>query len=322
MVATMIFGAVTTFTTLSSYRCGTNTYTYMAQYKTGEELKAINQQYRYNSGNNVLTMTGEGGGTGSFSSTIENTSREFDKLFDDYDIVNTRGTFLHNDYTIDTPMFGRSSNDSSILLLGGKYAITQNGNVPNVIRSYKNNGENYYIQDIKACPIGFAVSHYITKQDLLKLPKEKRAVAMMNAAVISKKTIDKVNSVVDKADTQKIDYKNVEKNIDKTLKERVKNFKRDNTGFSCSTNYDKRKLVWFSVPYDKGWDAILDGKNLEIIKSAGMMAVKVPKGEHNLVFKYHTPGFKSGIIVSIISFIVFGIYTAMIVFQKKRVIDI
>ena len=322
MVATMIFGAVTTFTTLSSYRRGTNTYTYMAQYKTGEELNAINQQYRYNSGNNVLTMTGEGGGTGSFSSTIENTSREFDKLFDDYDIVNTRGTFLHNDYTIDTPMFGRSSNDSSILLLGGKYAVTQNGNVPNVIRSYKNNGENYYIQDIKACPIGFAVSHYITKQDLLKLPKEKRAVAMMNAAVIAKKTIDKVNSVADKADTQKIDYKNVEKNIDKTLKERVKNFKRDNTGFSCSTDYKKGKLVWFSVPYDKGWDATLDGKKIEIIKSAGMMAVKVPKGEHNLVFKYHTPGFKLGIIVSIISFIVFGIYTAMIVFQKKRVIDI
>ena len=81
---------------------------------TGEELNAINQQYRYNSGNNVLTMTGEGGGTGSFSSTIENTSREFDKLFDDYNIVNTRITVLHNDYTIDAPMFGRSSNDSSI----------------------------------------------------------------------------------------------------------------------------------------------------------------------------------------------------------------
>ena len=145
---------------------------------------------------------------------------------------------------------------------------------------------------------------------------------LMNAAVITKKTIDKVNSVADKADTQKIDYKNVEKNIDKTLKERVKNFKRDNTGFSCSTDYKKGKLVWFSVPYDKGWDATLDGKKIEIIKSAGMMAVKVPKGEHNLVFKYHTPGFKLGIIVSIISFIVFGIYTAMIVFQKKRVIDI
>jgi len=72
----------------------------------------------------------------------------------------------------------------------------------------------------------------------------------------------------------------------------------------------KGKLVWFFVPYDKGWDAALDGKKIEIIKSVGMMAVKIPEGEHNLVFKYHTPGFKLGIIV-------FGIYGAILVFRKR-----
>jgi len=41
-----------------------------------------------------------------------------------------------------------------------------------------------------------------------------------------------------------------------------------------------------------------------------MMAVKIPEGEHNLVFKYHTPGFKLGIIV-------FGIYGAILVFRKR-----
>ncbi|WP_235316149.1 YfhO family protein [Ligilactobacillus ruminis] len=150
----------------------------------------------------------------------------------------------------------------------------------------------------------------------MKLPVEKRALAMMNAALIDGSDLSDVDDFAKKYDG-KVSAKEKYKYVGRTVKERVKNFKRDNTGFSCSTDYKKGKLVWFSVPYDKGWDATLDGKKIEIIKSAGMMAVKVPKGEHNLVFKYHTPGFKLGIIVSIISFIVFGIYTAILVFKKR-----
>ncbi|WP_080876873.1 YfhO family protein [Ligilactobacillus ruminis] len=150
----------------------------------------------------------------------------------------------------------------------------------------------------------------------MKLPVEKRALAMMNAALIDGSDLSDIDDFAKKYDG-KVSAKEKYKYVGRTVKERVKNFKRDNTGFSCSTDYKKGKLVWFSVPYDKGWDATLDGKKIEIIKSAGMMAVKVPKGEHNLVFKYHTPGFKLGIIVSIISFIVFGIYTAILVFRKR-----
>lgn len=138
---------------------------------------------------------------------------------------------------------------------------------------------------------------------------------MMNAVLIDGSDLSDVDDFAKKYDG-KVSAKKY-KYVGRTVKERVKNFKRDNTGFSCTTNYVKEKLVWFSVPYDKGWDATLDGKKIEIIKSAGMMAVKVPKGEHNLVFKYHTPDFKLGIIVSIISFIVFGIYGAILVFRKR-----
>lgn len=313
---TMACCVLTTFMTLSYYRKGTNTFAYMAQYKTGEKLKTINDQYRYNSANNILTMTGEAGGTGSFSSTVENSSREYDMLFDNYRITETRSAVLYHNYTINTAMSGNSTDDARVLLLGGKYVITQDKNVPNIVKRYESDGEKYYVQEIKACPIGFAVDEYMTKSSLMKLPVEKRALAMMNAAVIDGSDLSYVDDFAKKYDG-KVSAKEKYKYVGRTVKERVKNFKRDNTGFSCSTDYKKGKLVWFSVPYDKGWNATLDGKKLEIIKSAGMMAVKVPKGEHDLVFKYHTPGFKLGIIVSIISFIVFGIYTAILVFRKR-----
>lgn len=313
---TMACCVLTTFMTLSYYREGTNTFAYMSQYKTGEKLKTINDQYRYNSANNILTMTGEAGGTGSFSSTVENSSREYDMLFDNYKITETRSAVLYHNYTINTTMSGNSTDDARVLLLGGKYVVTQDKNVPNIVKRYKSDGEKYYVQEIKACPIGFAVDEYMTKSSLMKLPVEKRALAMMNAAVIDGSDLSDVDDFAKKYDG-KVSAKEKYKYVGRTVKERVKNFKRDNTGFSCITDYKKGKLVWFSVPYDKGWNAALDGKKIEIIKSAGMMAVKVPKGEHDLVFKYHTPGFKLGIIVSIISFIVFGIYGAILVFRKR-----
>lgn len=237
-------------------------------------------------------------------------------LFDNYKITETRSAVLYHNYTINTTMSGNSTDDARVLLLGGKYVVTQDKNVQNIVKRYKSDGEKYYVQEIKACPIGFAVDEYITKSSLMKLPVEKRALAMMNAAVIDGSDLSDVDDFAKKYDG-KVSAKEKYKYVGRTVKERVKNFKRDNTGFSCSTDYKKGKLVWFSVPYDKGWDATLDGKKIEIIKSAGMMSVKVPKGEHNLVFKYHTPGFKLGIIVSIISFIVFGIYTAILVFRKR-----
>ena len=298
-----LFAMITTGITLKLYRTGSGTASYMNDFNIGSKLKRNDQQYRYNTSNNLFTLTGNASGIGAFSSTVENSSKEFDALFDWYASNFSKTNF--------------NDKDSEGLLLGGKYIISSQQDGRKILEKVSEGKKTYYIESQKACPIGFAVDHYIVKQNLLKLPKEKRAVAMMNAAVVDSGSVDKIDSAASKLDVKDIDYNKVDKNIDRTVEKRVKNFKRDNTGFSCSTDYKKGKLVWFSVPYDKGWNATLDGKKLEIIKSAGMMAVKVPKGEHDLVFKYHTPGFKLGIIVSIISFIVFGIYGAILVFRKR-----
>ena len=108
----------------------------MTKYKVAEKFDVINEQYRYNSGNNISTLTGQAAGTGVFSSTVENTSKEFDKIFNDYDSVNTRLSVLHNDYTNDFMTFGPSSTDARVLLLGGKYIVTQDRKSSHIIRHY------------------------------------------------------------------------------------------------------------------------------------------------------------------------------------------
>ena len=43
-----------------------------------------------------------------------------------------------------------------------------------------------------------------------------------------------------------------------------------------------------AVPYDKNWQAFIDGKKTDILKAnKAFMAVKLPKGRHTILFKYH-----------------------------------
>ena len=299
-----LFALITTGITLKLYRTGSDTASYMNDFNIGSKLKRNDQQYRYNTSNNLFTLTGNASGIGAFSSTVENSSKEFDALFDWYSSNSSKTNF--------------NDKNPEGLLLGGKYIISSQQDGRKILEKVSEGKKTYYIESQKACPIGFAVDHYIVKQNLLKLPKEKRAVAMMNAAVVDNGSVDKIDSAASKLDVKDIDYNKVDKNIVRTVENRVRNFKRDNTGFSCTTNYGKEKLVWFSVPYDKGWDAALDGRKIDVINSSGMMAIKVPKGEHKAVFKYHTPWFKAGAIISGISFMIFIVLSLTILIKRRR----
>ena len=86
-------------------------------------------------------------------------------------------------------------------------------------------------------------------------------------------------------------------------------FSTDNYGFSASVTRERRALVFFSVPYDEGWSATVNGENAKIEKvNVGFMAVSVPAGKSEIRFNYTTPGLNTGIYISLISLIVFLIY--------------
>ena len=71
------------------------------------------------------------------------------------------------------------------------------------------------------------------------------------------------------------------------------------------------------MPCSDGWTAKVNGKDVEIIKAHyGLTAVAVENGENSIEFTYNTPGLKEGIIISILSISLWGIY--MIINKKKR----
>ncbi len=68
------------------------------------------------------------------------------------------------------------------------------------------------------------------------------------------------------------------------------------------TNNSSNSLLFISDAYDSGWKAFIDGKKSPILRADyALRAVAVPKGEHEVQFKYEPDSFKIGFYITILS---------------------
>ncbi len=89
-------------------------------------------------------------------------------------------------------------------------------------------------------------------------------------------------------------------------------------GFNAVVEREQENLVFFSVPYDKGWTATVNGEKAEIVKAnIGFMAVKVPAGVSEIRFSYTTPYLYIGLFVSASFVAIFIIYLIISILYKR-----
>ena len=128
-----------------------------------------------------------------------------------------------------------------------------------------------------------------------------------------------------------IDYKNLliyEEDEDKLqdLYNNIKNneiqlgdFKDNYITGKINVNYEDQ-LLYFSVPYDKGWTIKVDGEVVEPEKVAeAMMAIPINKGEHKIEMKYISNGLKEGMIISGISILALLLIDFVLFFKGKNI---
>lgn len=203
-------------------------------------------------------------------------------------------------------------------MTGYKYRETQcNYNV------YEN--ENYV-------PMGFSYDYYMSESFCNSYKNSSRANLMLKAMLLNKEQIKKYGDLFDnlkyvedynifeddECTTLSLSESAMEYDCKKLAKTAAKSFKTDNKGFSATVERDKDCLVFFSIPYDEGWSATVNGKKAEIEKvNVGFMAVKVEKGTSKIRFNYMTPGLKNGILITVGSAALFLLYIIVYSVYKK-----
>lgn len=84
----------------------------------------------------------------------------------------------------------------------------------------------------------------------------------------------------------------------------LSNVKESTNQISGSIQLSDPKILCMSIPYSKGFHAMVDGKETDI-KQANtmMMAIELPKGEHEIVITYETPYLKVGCMLLMVGMI-------------------
>lgn len=77
--------------------------------------------------------------------------------------------------------------------------------------------------------------------------------------------------------------------------------------------------LFFSIPYDKGWHAKLDGKEVPVLDVLdGYLFIQSGAGHHTVELTYHPPYLISGIVVSAVSLVAALIWTSAEWLDKKK----
>ena len=96
-------------------------------------------------------------------------------------------------------------------------------------------------------------------------------------------------------------------------------FQMTNSGFHAEITLDAPNLVFFSVPYDDGFTATVNGKETDILRvDEGLMAVLCPAGESTLDFVYQPDGIRLGKPVTLLSLVVFVSYTSYFAWDDRK----
>lgn len=171
-------------------------------------------------------------------------------------------------------------------------------------------------------PMGFGYDTFISQDDADEKSNMMREKLMMKSIVLDDEQIEKYSGILSEYDPTE-NCGMTKKSYMSFCEEKRQNcsssFSYDSSGFRSEISLEKPELVFFSVPYSKGWTAEVNGKSAEVERvSYGFMAVKADEGDNTIVFRYRTPGLTGGLIISGAGVLLLAGYLVLCrIFRKK-----
>ena len=170
-------------------------------------------------------------------------------------------------------------------------------------------------------PMGFTYDYYTEDKVVQEASQNNRPNVLMEAVVLDRDQINMYKDIL-----VKYEYSSSDMNSDhfaEVCADKRNNccysFEKDTNGFKAKINCDRSKLLFFSVPYEDGWTATVNGKEAKVEKvNYGFMAVVVPEGDSEVVFSYKTAGLKLGTVMTISGTAILLIYVAAFYVMNKN----
>ncbi|MBQ8793303.1 MAG: YfhO family protein, partial [Clostridia bacterium] len=197
----------------------------------------------------------------------------------------------------------------------------------------KTSGNYYVYENQNYVPYGFSYDYYMSYKFCDDYSESLRSQLMLKAILLTDDQIEKYGDYMTNVEELRyqssyddsivsLNFNDNSISVDAAALRQTaaEEFKIDNKGFSARVTRDKKSLVFFSVPYDKGWTATVNGKAVNVEKvNAGFMAIAVDEGVSWIRFDYQNPGLALGVSVTLGAAIIFIIYMIVSSYYKKIV---
>jgi len=199
---------------------------------------------------------------------------------------------------------------NAMRLCSVKYFLTKSASLERYHENFELQNENRDVKTLalkNSLPFGFTYDTYIKKQDFLKFEKSKKQRLILNTVVLDEDLLpnkdflkmhtSKKNNIVSQRDTlEKINFAN--------------------NRISGVINSRKSQLLFFSIPFNKGWNLKVDGKNTKLnIVFDGLMGALITAGKHSIELEFKDANKALGTLISVISLLIYLVGISFIYFN-------
>ena len=171
-------------------------------------------------------------------------------------------------------------------------------------------------------PMGFTYDYYVTKATYEASVKTLRSNLLMRALVLEDEDVAQYGQYLTELLDAMLDDLHYDSYTQDCADRRAHScsvFQMNNAGFHAEITLDKANLVFFSVPYDDGFTAYVNGEKADILQvDEGLMAVLCPAGASSIDFVYQAAGLSASRVVTAVAIPVWVVYVACFVRRKRR----
>ena len=171
-------------------------------------------------------------------------------------------------------------------------------------------------------PMGFTYDYYVTEATYETSIKTLRSNLLMRALVLTDEDVAQYGKYLTELSEDMLNDLHYDSYTQDCADRRAHScsvFQMNNAGFHAEITLDKANLVFFSVPYDDGFTAYVNGEKTDILQvDEGLMAVLCPAGASSIDFVYQAAGLSTSRVVTAVAIPVWVVYVACFVRRKRR----
>ena len=171
-------------------------------------------------------------------------------------------------------------------------------------------------------PMGFTYDYYVTEATYQTSIKTLRSNLLMRALVLTDEDVAQYGQYLTELSEDMLNDLHYDSYTQDCADRRAHScsvFQMNNAGFHAEITMDKANLVFFSVPYDDGFTAYVNGEKTDILQvDEGLMAVLCPAGASSIDFVYQAAGLSASRVVTAVAIPVWVVYVACFVRRKRR----